>query len=353
MSPYFKPENLVIERDLQSADLAVSLIESGLRLEIAPHTGPADYSRYDRKTLILGRHRGSFLKPCPGTRGYLCCGLQIIHFGLGCSLDCSYCILQSYLDTEALVLFGNVDEGLEQVRGSLNQLEPKYKRYCTGEFTDSLLLEDVTGFGAVLVEIFSHHRNVVLELKTKTDNVDSLVGLEHRGRTVVSFSMNAPAIAGTEEPRAASLKKRILAAKKMVDEGYRIGFHFDPLIIHPDWKEGYAQTVAEIYDSIPAKSIAWISLGAFRFLPKLKEIVSQRHPRSKIMYEEFVLALDGKMRYLRPLRVEMYRHLLAEIQKADPKACVYLCMESPRVWLETFGFNPGPNGLIEMLDARV
>ena len=71
------------------------------------------------------------------------------------------------------------------------------------------------------------------------------------------------------------------------------------------------------------------------------------------MDEEFILAADGKMRYLRPIRVEMYTHMLETIRRFDPDPPVYFCMESPRVWKEVFGFDPGPEGLIERLDMRV
>ncbi len=353
MRRFAKPKQLVVEEGSINTGLAHVLLGKLPQKKVVPAVKPADYSGYGPDTLILAEHRGSFVKPCPGTRGYICCGLKIIHFGLGCSINCTYCILQSYLDTRALVLFSNIEEGFKQVEEVLRCPGFDYRRFCTGEFTDSLLLEDMTGLGARLVTMFARHKNALLELKTKTDRVDSLCGLDHGGRSVVSFSVNAPAVAAKEEPGAASLKRRLAAAKRMVEEGYRVGFHFDPLIRHKGWKDGYARIVADIFSAVPAESIIWISLGAFRFLPPLKRIVARRHPLSRIMYDEFVYAPDGKMRYFRPLRVEMYRYLSAQIKAADPEACIYLCMENPRVWQEVFGFDPGPKGLIEMLNQRV
>lgn len=347
------PKSLVAEESLVQTPLGRSLAERLPLSQMRQRIRPADYPSFRADELVLTRHQGAFLKPCPGTRGYICCGLQIIHFGLGCYFDCTYCILQSYLNTPALVLFGNVDEGLEELQGVLNQSAPPHRRFCTGEFTDSLLLEDLTGFGARLIKMFAPRKHFTLELKTKTDNVKTLCGLDHGGRTVISFSVNAPDIAASEESRAPALKRRLAAAALMVREGYRVGFHFDPLIRHSGWEEGYGRTVAGIFEAVPAEKIAWISLGAFRYLPRLKNIVRRRHPKSRIMDEEFVSAPDGKMRYPRPLRVEMYSRVLAAIRGFSPGACVYMCMESPRVWQEVFGYNPGPKGLIRMLDQRV
>jgi spore photoproduct lyase len=347
------PIDLVVEAALEKTPLARALLGRFPFGRVVARVRPADYARYPARTLVLARHPGRFIKPCPGTKGYLCCGLQIIHFGLGCSIGCTYCILQGYLDTPALVVFGNVQEGLEQVRRRLDSPGRGSRRYCTGEFTDSLLLEDLTGWSARLIKLFADYPQALLELKTKTDRVDSLLGLNHRGRTVVSFSVNAPQVSASEEGGAAPLAERIAAASRAVQAGYRVGFHFDPLIRHPGWQEGYARTVADLFAAVPAKRMAWISLGAFRFLPRLGKIIPERHPGSRIVYDEFIPAPDGKYRYLRPLRVQMYRALVGLIREADPDVPVYLCMESRRVWQEVFGFDPGPRGLARMLEARV
>ena len=132
-----------------------------------------------------------------------------------------------------------------------------------------------------------------------------------------------------------------------------MGFHFDPLIRHAGWEDGYRQTVEAMFQAVPADKIAWISMGAFRHTPGLKEIIRRRHPESKITFEEFIPAGDGKMRYVRPLRVEMYRRMLELIRARDPQAAVYMCMESPRVWREVFGYDPGSEGLTRLLDDRV
>jgi spore photoproduct lyase len=348
-----KPKRLIVERSVMDSSLSQSLAERLPPIKTVDTLPPSDYGRYGPGDLLLTRHMGEFIKPCPGTRGYVCCGLSIIHFGLGCYLDCSYCILQSYLGTEALVVFGNVDEGLEQLKLLLAQPGNRPKRFCTGEFTDSLLLEDLTGLGSRLIRVFSTAKGAALELKTKTAHVDQLLDLEHGGRTIISFSMNAPSVSRTEESGAAPLKKRLQAAKRAASAGYRLGFHFDPLIRHEGWKDGYARTVEAIYNTVPSRNIAWISLGAFRYLPKLKDLVRRRFPHSRIMDEEFIPAPDGKMRYLRPIRVDMYRYVLGEIRRADPEACVYMCMESPRVWQDVFGFESSSSDLTTLLDKRV
>ena len=45
----------------------------------------------------LMKHMGAFVKACPGTPEYICCGLEILHIGQGCPMDCRYCALASVL----------------------------------------------------------------------------------------------------------------------------------------------------------------------------------------------------------------------------------------------------------------
>ncbi|MCP4728222.1 MAG: DNA photolyase, partial [bacterium] len=57
-----------------------------------------DSSGMGKDTLHLISYKGEFLKPCPGTQKYICCGYQILNLSMNCPIDCSYCILQSYFN---------------------------------------------------------------------------------------------------------------------------------------------------------------------------------------------------------------------------------------------------------------
>ncbi len=88
-------------------------------------------------------------------------------------------------------------------------------------------------------------------------------------------------------------------------------------------------------------------------MPKLKPILTRRFPESRILYQEFVRGLDGKMRYFQPIRIEMYSKMAEWIRSACPKAFIYLCMESEEVWQKSLGFAPRSNqDLRSMLDSQ-
>jgi spore photoproduct lyase len=79
----------------------------------------------------------------------------------------------------------------------------------------------------------------------------------------------------------------------------------------------------------------------------------KRYPESRILYQEFIRGLDGKMRYFQPIRIEMYGKMAEWIRHACAKTFIYLCMESKEVWEKSLGFAPRSNqDLSSMLDSE-
>jgi len=302
----------------------------------------------DKETLRMISYRGEFLKPCPGTKGYICCGYRILQIGTNCPLDCSYCILQGYFNKPALRVFVNLI-------GRLIDDHPEgIFRIGTGEFSDSLALDHILGWSDLLLPFFASRKNAVLELKTKTDRIEGLLSSPHRDRIIVSWSLNSHQISAREEKGAPSIRKRIEAAKRCQEEGYVLGFHFDPLILHSEWREGYTKVVDMLDHYIDPDRVIWISLGCLRYMPILKEIARRRHLGSRILHGEFVPGLDQKMRYFKPIRIEMYSYMAEILLKWFKHPGLYLCMESDEVWSRSLGWSPEDSqGLSLYLDARV
>jgi spore photoproduct lyase len=309
----------------------------------------SDPVRLGKQVLYLTRNKGGFLKACPGTKAYTCCDYQILHVASFCVMDCSYCILQSYFHPPMLQFFVNREDLDAELTGFFHQGERK--RVGTGEFTDSLIWERWTDLTEYLVTRFSKQEKAVLELKTKTVNIQKLKELDHRRKTILSWSMNTPAVIASEERNTAPLHSRLKAAEQCQKWGYPLSFHFDPMMIYQGCEEEYRKVVQMIFETIDPENIVWISLGTFRFMPSLKPIVANRFPSSKIIYGEFITGLDNKMRYFKPLRIELYKKMVKWIRDIAPDVTVYFCMEDDEVWKTATGFVPEPEGgLCRMLD---
>jgi len=308
----------------------------------------------DKETLRLIRFKGEFLKPCPGTKGYICCGYKILNVGTNCPIDCSYCILQAYFNKPSLRVFTNLEQELNKVSEVIDANPEKIFRIGTGEFTDSLALDQITGWSELLPAFFNKKKNVVLELKTKTDNINGLISSPYKERIIVSWSLNSFFISAKEEHGAISIKNRLKAAKRCQEEGFIVGLHFDPLIHYRGWEYDYLKTIELLDKYIDPGKVIWVSMGCLRYIPVLKSIIRQRHPNTHILDGEFINALDGKMRYFKPIRLEMYSLIKGHMDKWYNDLGLYLCMESSDVWLDSFHWSPeNSDGLSRYLDERV
>jgi spore photoproduct lyase len=294
-----------------------------------------------KNKLFLTRHRGEFLKKCPGSDGQVCCNYFVINFASNCPMDCSYCYLQEYLaENSALKVFSNVDDLLAEAEELLTKHRRFLFRIGTGEVTDSLALDPYIGFTREIVPFFSEQPNALLELKTKSDCVDALLKIDPKERIVVSWSMNPQRIIDEDEHGTASLNERLRAARRCQEVGYRLGFHFDPIIEFLGWERDYEEMVDQIFAAVDWRRISWVSMGVLRTTLGLKRTIRDRFPTTRLVTGEQVLCPDGKLRYFQPLRVSMYRRMLGWIRRAAPTVKVYLCMESKEVWEQVFGFAP-------------
>jgi spore photoproduct lyase len=304
-----------------------------------------------KKTLFLTQNKGSFIKKCPGTKAYTCCGYQILHVGTYCTMDCSYCILQAYFDPPLLQYFVNQKALFEELDAVVRSERPPFHRIGTGEFTDSLIWDPWTRLSTRLVPYFGAQNRLVLELKTKSTAIENLKGLEHNRKTILAWSLNPSAVIRSEERRTAGLEARLRAAAQCEAWGYPLAFHFDPMVLYDGWEEDYRGLVKALFKRVSAENIVWISLGSFRFMPSLKSIIQKRFRDSKIVYGEFVPGLDGKMRVFKPLRMALFRKMASWIRELAPDVTIYLCMEDDEAWQKAIGFLPlERGGLSRMLD---
>jgi len=309
--------------------------------------------RSAKKILYLTRHKGLFCKPCPGTtESYLCCNYFVINESTGCPLDCSYCILQDYLDIPLLRIFVNY----EQIFDEYDQLQSQYPdrifRIGTGELADSLALDPLSGLSSLLVPYFSHKRNTLFELKTKTSILPFLKSYRQIGNIVLSWSLNPDRLIRRYERGAAGFSNRLQAAQDAAKQGFLLSFHLDPIIHHDGWEKNYADLVDQLFLKINPERIVWISMGALRFTPGLKELISERYPESPLIRDEQVSGMDKKIRYFKPLRENMFETIYRRIRKHSDTIFVYYCMEDKKIWEKTMGFAPINSNHLDYLFAK-
>lgn len=314
-----------------------------------------------QSTLYLSDVRGEALGHCPASKGQLCCNYHTLDLYMGCSLGCSYCVMQSYLNFSPITIQVNTAPMVESIRRLAEANPGRLLRVGTGEVGDSLLFDPIFELSAELMAGVADLDNVILEFKSKTDCVDQLIGEDGRGlpgadRTVIGFSLNTPALVASEDGYAVNLERRFAAAWKALEAGMSVAFHFDPMIRDPDpgsdgnWQLEYIRlcdTILQLrrraMDELPVAGalwpVAWVSMGTVRFTPALREKISDR----PYLYDEFSRGRDGKFRYLQPLRAGMYRSIrdaLSTALKGERPVRLYMCMEGEAMWRHVFGETP-------------
>lgn len=303
-------------------------------------------------TLWITHFKGKFLKPCPGTApSYRCCNYLVINETTNCPIDCSYCILQGYINNPAITVYTNYKKILDEMDELSRHNPDRILRVGTGELTDSLALDPLTGISEKLIRKTQALPNILLELKSKTDHIDHLIHLPSE-KVVLSWSVNPEEIVQSEEHKSVNIRRRLAAAKKAGEKGFLIGLHFDPLLFFPGWEASYERLLLLIGEFINPSRVAWISLGSLRYPTPLKEIAQSRFPRSKIFSQEFISGTDGKARYPRLLRLQMYRTIFKLIRNVLGEVFVYFCMESEDMWKTVLGRTPASNNEVDWFFAQ-
>lgn len=348
----YQPEEIFVERGEERSPLVrrarerlpevpFRVVEKGWEREHASRNGRDPFGE-GKRCLLFTRQRSTFLEHCPaGTPDLVCCNYLAMSPVSNCPMDCSYCFLQEYLaNNPTIKVFTNIDDLLREVAAVVDRHPWRSFRIGTGELADSLALDPLLGLSSYFVPFFAKRENALLELKTKSDCVDELLHLDPKDRVVVSWSITPPEIAAAEEHGTASFVERLEAARRCEAAGYKLGFHFDPLVEYPGWEEGYRATVTQIFSTVDLRRVAWVSLGSLRLTSRLRGIARERFPRTRVLSGEQVPCRDGKWRTFQALRVKMYRSLVRWLKEAAPSVSLYLCMESREMWEKVFGRVP-------------
>lgn len=347
-----KFERVFIDRESLHSELAeralllfpadqIEIVDAPPLGEIKGTLSPSEFSR-SKRLLYITPFKGHFFKRCPGSRpGLMCCNYYVLNWGAQCDMNCSYCYLQSFINTPVTTLYSNIDNALDELREIGRASAAQKIRIGTGETVDSLSMDEFTLHSRRLIRFFKDYPQWTLEFKTKSAKVDQFLDCEHGGNTVVSWSMNPQNVIASEEHLTASLEERLGAAEKCLRAGFQIAFHLDPMIYHEGWEENYSRLAREIIGRFRPSDVNVMSIGALRFQPEQRHMMRERFGRDSMVNQaEVFKSRDGKLRYDAELRSSMFNHLLKEFKNHSAEWKVFLCMETPETWLGVQKKNP-------------
>jgi DNA repair photolyase len=168
----------------------------------------------------------------------------------GCAGECQYCYLHTTLGAlPYLRLYVNIEEILDAASKHLSRRLPAVTVFEGSATSDPLTVEHYSGSLKQAILYFSRQEKGAFRFATKQVAVDSLLELDHRGKTRARFSLNAESISQQYEKGVPSPQRRIEAALKMKKAGYPVGFLIAPVIIFPGWKEEYGALLKKLAET--------------------------------------------------------------------------------------------------------
>src|ERR1700757_1350503 len=189
----FELDEIVIEERCRQSPLAARVISrapaavpvsfvADAREAIRPLSGAADAFGAGKRRMVVMHRRAPFLMACPaGSSEFACCGYLVLVLASNCPMDCSYCFLQEYLaDNPGFQVYANYTDAFEELARAQHHTPGRALRVGPGELADSLAFDRMTGISRELVEFCASREGLLLELKTKTDEIDDLLTVDSR-----------------------------------------------------------------------------------------------------------------------------------------------------------------------------
>lgn len=259
-----------------------------------------------------------------------------VHPIIGCKSACTYCYLQAKPRTRTPLRF-HVD--LDSLQTAIKDCVAANSSngpllLCTGELADSLADSDLFPVAHMLVQLVSQLEHAHLELRTKSDAVQSLPTQGHNSKTTVAFSLNPSVHVARYEPGTVSLEARLAAAQWCQDRGYPIALKLEPLLLTEDWRELWRITLKQTAASLIASQIEHVSVGCLRWSDELGSLNHfRRNHRELIEYPARIEYRPGCFNSTAPFvtRMEAYRWMREMLRDNGIFAPIWWSMEERSV----------------------
>ncbi len=280
----------------------------------------------DKNSLALGEKKGEVLKSIERMED----GEYYLFHEIDCMYDCEYCYLQYYFPTKIPVIFINREEVLKKIEEVLKSHPHPY--FHVGDVCDALAFDHITEFSLDICGLFSEYENGIIEFRTKSTNISNLTSIKNPPKNIIpSWTFSPERVAKSIEHKTPSFEERLFAAKECQEAGYTVGVRLDPVILYDSWERDYKDMVEELFSVLDSQKIDYISLGTIKLHKLLVEVMRERFPENQMLLDELVPSVDGKYKYLKFKRVDVYRKMISWIRKQNNCLEIKLSMESKEV----------------------
>lgn len=253
----------------------------------------------------------------------------------GCPADppCAWCYLMGTFRWESYktknhsvpIKLKDREEIKKAITAFLDASNLKPHLLNTGELGDSLMTErGAYAFSEFIMSYFKGTKHKVLFLSKLTD-VQHFLANKWQKNAILSWSINAVAVASRFEKGMPDAMSRIKAAKKVYDAGYTIRVRIDPMVPIPDWPRHYGDIIDSICSNFTPERV---TLGTLRGLPSTIAAAKDK---------EWIKYLTESSNWGRKpsfeTRMSMYGFAITRFRKHGIKK-IAVCKDTKQVWSE-------------------
>jgi len=256
-----------------------------------------------------------------------------VKLGSNCTFRCHYCYLYGANNNNPEVaVYVDTNKMKEQMKKAVNGANGAPVLFNAGEHTDSLALDPITKITSELVPFIPTLNNTMMELRTKSANVDNLDGLAHQEKTIVAWSV-APqtVIDQTEYNNAISYADRLDAMIKVQQWGYPIALKLDPIVPVDSYLDHYKAMIQELSLKLDPRLIHHFAVGVIRMGGKLKSIVEEMYSGEFINTLSYPNLHHRKYTHSLTQRTAIYKDIIPLMRSAFPTIQYYISMEDKTV----------------------
>lgn len=281
-----------------------------------------------RRTLVFGVHQSAL--GCSSKENNTCPNFwHFSPYGY-CPYGCQYCYLadtQGMRFSPTVKIYVNIDDILAQVDRKAREIGWPEAFYL-GKLQDGMALDPLTGYSRIMIPFFAKHPFARLRILSKCADFANVLDLNHRGHTVLCWSLNPAAVRREFELITSPIADRIEVMRRCAEAGYPIRVMLMPIIPIPDWQRHYDELLEQLLTVV---QVDRITLGGVCSYGPAIQIMEAKLGKDNLISRSLTVIdngpADGRVRYSRGQREAVYRHLLQTIRRYQPDQTCALCME--------------------------
>jgi spore photoproduct lyase len=255
-----------------------------------------------------------------------------------CPYGCRYCYLAGTPGVKfspTVKIYVNLPEMLLEI-DRIAQRQQGSTAFYLGKLQDALALDPLTAYSTVLVPFFAEHPWARLTLLTKSAYIDRLLDLKHRGHSILSWSVNPPEVSAMFEENVPGMDERLEAMRRVAERGYPVRAIMMPIIPIDGWQDIYRRFTKHLLEAVPIRRLTLGGICIYRSARDLMERkMGMRNTISERIDRASPIAGDGRARYPRSLRHEVYSLIIESARRLRPDLEIALCLEEQALWEST------------------